>query len=480
MGSLLQDLKTIGESLRQLAKRIRRHLPDPPKQPPVSNKLQSQLLNDSVTLRKVVKILQEACKQAVRNHGMISGNEGIPGKKVEEYLYSAMENCDSRVEGSGGVKEVLKEWLTTSLMTMTDLAQVVSEAPVFPKEKPATPLYLRSQAVKAELDQTRNLKIQLEDKESTIKELKKILGAKKDELSEALIRKELAEKKASNATKDSEMTIEKLNRKLEDVQSMLQRKEREFEAALAHFQSDIESLESEKGELKAKLMNSAKQKFIEGISRSSAGTPLQSPAHELYNTSMSGSQLSPVGFNTTSHSGLPSSTLIEYTRFLQRQNWRLRSAQVAANMKKLKPLDLPKKEDRDAVKELEKEYWKLKREWNHLLCDSLRIALRNDILPPRKQYLVLVNNTRKAELAERITELKQRMMSTMSERGIGRIIKADFACFSTERSKQEKEAEAIKVATIRFPGWEKSSDQPRRLLLTPEQVQKIHKLLEPI
>lgn len=74
MTALLQDIKAIGESLRQLAKKTRRYLPDLPKQPPVSSKLQSQLLNDSVTLSKVVKILQETCKQAVRHVGMLTGN----------------------------------------------------------------------------------------------------------------------------------------------------------------------------------------------------------------------------------------------------------------------------------------------------------------------------------------------------------------------------------------------------------------------
>lgn len=46
-----------------------------------------------------------------------------------------MDKCDSHVEGAGGIKEVIKEWLTTSLMTMSDLAQVVNEAPIAPKEK---------------------------------------------------------------------------------------------------------------------------------------------------------------------------------------------------------------------------------------------------------------------------------------------------------------------------------------------------------
>lgn len=77
-----------------------------------------------------------------------------------------MEKCDSLVEGAAGIKEVIKEWLTTALMTMTDLAQVVNEVPLPPKEKPANPLSIRSQAVKTEMDQTRSLKIQLEDREA--------------------------------------------------------------------------------------------------------------------------------------------------------------------------------------------------------------------------------------------------------------------------------------------------------------------------
>jgi len=50
----------------------------------------------------------------------------------------------------------------------------------------------------------------LEITHAFLQDLRKILKAKQEELSEACIRKELAEKKLSNATKDSEMTVEKL------------------------------------------------------------------------------------------------------------------------------------------------------------------------------------------------------------------------------------------------------------------------------
>ncbi|ODN04996.1 Dynactin subunit 1 [Orchesella cincta] len=470
--ALLQDIKTIGESLRQLAKRTRRYLPDLPKQPPVSSKLQSQLLNDSVTLSKVVKILQETCKQAVRHVGMLTGNEGLQSSKLEEFLQAAMDKCDSHVEGAGGIKEVIKDWLTTALMTMTDLAQVVNEAPVAPKDKAPPPISVRAQTVKAELDQTRNLRIQLEDKEASIKELRKALRAKQDELSEATIRKELAEKKLSNATKDNEMSVEKLTRKLEDIQSMLQRKEREFQATLEHFQSDIESLESERGELKEKLMSVSKIRLLEGLSRSPASTPLQSPIHGIQSSAQQ------IG-SASAGSGAVSEGLIDYTRHLQRELWRLRSQKLVENLKNLPPLVLPKKSD-DNIKQLEHELGELKSAWTRNICEALKISFNSTINASRKEFLLSENQRQKLQLAKKLANLKHRIVMTQAERKCGDVKKADFAAFNTQKSTQDAENQLRKVGMIKFPGWEKCRDEPQKIVLSGEQLRRIHQLLSPM
>lgn len=57
-------------------------------------------------------------------------------------------------------------------------------------------------------------------------------------------------------------------RKLDDAQQLLKRKEKEFEETMDHLQADIDSLESERGELKEKLKNYSKKALIEGISKS--------------------------------------------------------------------------------------------------------------------------------------------------------------------------------------------------------------------
>ena len=78
------------------------------------------------------------------------------------------------------------------------------------------------------------------------------------------IRKDKAEKKLLDSTRDSELVREKLQRKLDDAMAMLKRKEKEFDETLNHFQADIDNLESEKGDLKNKLKDITKKTLIQG------------------------------------------------------------------------------------------------------------------------------------------------------------------------------------------------------------------------
>ena len=84
------------------------------------------------------------------------------------------------------------------------------------------------------------------------------------------IRKDKAEKKLLDSTRDSELVREKLQRKLDDAMGMLKRKEKEFDETLNHFQADIDNLESERGDLKNKLKDITKKTLIQGITQQAA------------------------------------------------------------------------------------------------------------------------------------------------------------------------------------------------------------------
>lgn len=142
--------------------------------------------------------------------------------------------------------------------------------------QPVPPIEIRAEAIKKELQQTKTLTSKLENKESDIKELRKALKEKQEQLSEMTIRKELAEKKLGNVNKDYELTIEKLQRKLEEARNNFKKKEKEFEETLDHLQTDIDSLENEKGEMKEKLKLFSKKAYLEGMSKSTSGTQLSS------------------------------------------------------------------------------------------------------------------------------------------------------------------------------------------------------------
>nr|XP_026489215.1 dynactin subunit 1-like isoform X2 [Vanessa tameamea] len=126
-------------------------------------------------------------------------------------------------------------------------------------EKPTPPIVLRAQLVKKQLEETKTLTIRLENKEADIKEMRKALKAKQEELSEMQIRRELGERKLVAAAKDAEVRAQQLQRRLDDAHNQLKRKEKEFEETMDHLQQDIESLETERGALRDKLKLYAKR-----------------------------------------------------------------------------------------------------------------------------------------------------------------------------------------------------------------------------
>lgn len=97
------------------------------------------------------------------------------------------------------------------------------------------------------------LKFNMEEKEAQVSNLKKALKAKIDELSEAVIRRDLAEKKLSNAFKDSDEKGTQLQEQVEKLQGQLEAKKKEYEETLTHLQADVDRAEAQTVELKRQL-----------------------------------------------------------------------------------------------------------------------------------------------------------------------------------------------------------------------------------
>lgn len=84
-------------------------------------------------------------------------------------------------------------------------------------EKKIAPIVLRAQFVKKQLEETKTLTANLENREAEIRQLKLASKMKQSELSEMQIRKDLAEKKLSVLQNDHEINTEKLQRKYDET-----------------------------------------------------------------------------------------------------------------------------------------------------------------------------------------------------------------------------------------------------------------------
>ena len=211
---------------------------------------------------------------------------GIQLQKLTNLLRSAVdsvfleesfpsESNDSSLNGF----EIVKSIMSKTIKTIGDQNRALQDGEWdvadIAKEKEersmiSEPVVIRAETYKQEIKDAESMKYRLESKEEGLKEMKRSLKEKAEELSEMQVRKDKAEKRLTDATRDAEMIREKLQRKLDDTQALLKRKEREFEETMDQLQTDIDSLENERGELKNKLKETTKKVLLEGISRGSA------------------------------------------------------------------------------------------------------------------------------------------------------------------------------------------------------------------
>ena len=134
------------------------------------------------------------------------------------------------------------------------------------------PIDLRAQLWKAQTEEIDSLKARIDSREAEINELKRALKAKIDECSEMQIRRDLAEKKLSTATKDADERVVRLQNELDQLQKEFKEKEIEREKTLNKYNQEINDLYSNQRIMKEKLKDYSKSDLIGKIMTSKTTT----------------------------------------------------------------------------------------------------------------------------------------------------------------------------------------------------------------
>ncbi|XP_008397054.1 dynactin subunit 1 isoform X2 [Poecilia reticulata] len=487
---LLKDLETSCSDIRQFCKKIRRRMPgtDAPGIPAALNfgpQVSDTLSDCRKHLTWVVAVLQEVAAAGAQMMSPLGEQDGLAAVKLEDVAFKAAE----QIYGSQGANpyECLRQSCSIVIATMNKMATAMQEGEYDsdkPQSKNPPPVDLRAGALRAEITDAEGLGLKLEDRETVIKELKKSLKIKGEELSEANIRLSLLEKKLDSSSKDADERVEKIQTRLDEAQTLLKKKEKEFEETMDALQADIDQLESEKTELKQRI-NSQSKMTADGL-RGSSPSGIASMVSGIAGGNMMAGVGPGSGVQVIDSPLL--SQQIEAQRLcikhLKNENNRLKAEKMRTQLASLPPLNitkLPSKEGRPEVLSSA-----LYRKTDQLLETLLQMSANVKVVditgksPVTPSAQLLEQTARLQSLRETLDKLKGEVAEHVVNLQPGARVSSDFATFpstSFVKATEEKHSDTVLVGRVLVP-CPRGQEQVHRLVLSQSQLQRVHSLLQ--
>uniref|UniRef100_UPI0037E8F89A dynactin subunit 1-like isoform X4 n=1 Tax=Semicossyphus pulcher TaxID=241346 RepID=UPI0037E8F89A len=487
---LLKDLDTSCSDIKQFCKKIRRRMPGTDVVGvPVALNFGPQVSEALTECRRqqtrVVAVLQEVSAAGAQMVAPLAEQEGLNALKLEDIACKAVE----QVYGSHGVNgpDCLRQSCSSVIATMNKMATAMQEGE-YDADRPqgkTPPVEIRASTVRAEMTDAEGLGVKLEDRETVIKEIKRSLKIKGEELSEANVRLSLLEKKLDTSTKDADERVEKIQTKLDDNLALLKKKEKEFEETMDALQADIDQLEAEKAELKQRINNQSKM-TIEGL----RGPPSSGIASVVQGSAGAGLQPSLAGPVQVVDSPLLRQQ-VEAQRLgikqLKNENNRLKAEKMRAQLASLPPLCPPK------IPQVSKESSMppdglntgIYRRTDQLLATLLKLSAEVKVVDVTGKTAVsasaqlLEQTARLQNLSDALVKLKGEVAEHVISYQPGAKASSDFATFpisSFVKAKEEKQGGTVFVGRVAIP-CTRGQEQVHRLVLSQQQLQKVHRLL---
>ncbi|XP_054608463.1 dynactin subunit 1-like isoform X2 [Dunckerocampus dactyliophorus] len=486
---LLKDLDTSCSDIKQFCKKIRRRMPGTDAVGAPAALHFGQQVSEGLTecrrqLTRVVAVLQEVAAAGAQMIASLGDQEGLNALKLEDTVCKAVEQVYA-AHGLNG-PECLRQSCNAIIATMNKTATAMQEGE-YDADKPqgkSPPVETRAATVRAEMTDAEGLGVKLEDRETVIKELKKSLKIKGEELSEANVRLSLLEKKLDTSTKDADERVEKIQTKLDKNLDLLKKKEKEFEETMDALQADIDQLEAEKAELKQRINNQSKMTIegLRGMPASGIASVVQGPAGTLSQTISGPMQVvdSPLLQQQLEAQRLG-------IKRLKNENNRLKAEKMSAQLASLPPLCPPKLPQISTESSTPPEGLNtgIYRRTDQLLATLLKLSAEVKVVDITGKTSVsassqlLEQTARLQNLSDALAKLKGEVAEHVVSHQPGAKAATDFATFpvsSFVKAKEEKNGGTVFVGRVAIP-CTRGQEQVHRLVLSQQQLQNVHRLL---
>ncbi|XP_005183529.1 dynactin subunit 1 [Musca domestica] len=436
---LLQFLGDNIESIKQQVKLIKRRLPQDLHvvKCGISQTKLEFMRQLTHALSRIMSALHLANKQSLASivasiEGDSDSDQCIDPTKYWEFLSQACEKIYE--QDDRGPSQNFKNILSQANSDLQSIAQYLldKEYEIMSmanqkQEKPASPIILRAQTIKKQLEQKNVLAATLENREADIKQLKLAAKMKQNELSEMQIRKDLAEKKLSVLQADFDSAMQ-WKSKYEETVDLLKRKEKEFEETLDHLQSDIDTLENEKREIKER---------IKGQNMGVAGKKADNSS--LLSTTLPSGHSTNISFSSHTTGATPliaeELQLLKHVFNTERsERLRLQAEQIKSKLKKFDPIFVPQPKDKRII-ELEAELTKMKHAWALSLLQTSPKATKDshNLVAMQRKHMPIPE---KSEISNKATHLAAEILQEYLQRHPHRAAASEFGVFPTVEVKR--------------------------------------------
>ncbi|XP_052417704.1 dynactin subunit 1a isoform X5 [Carassius gibelio] len=480
---LLKDLDTSCGDIGQFCKKIRRRMPgtDAPGIPAALSfpaQVGEALEDCRKQLTRVVAVLQEVAAAGAQMIAPLAETEGLTALKIEDVMFKAVD----QVFGAQGLNafESLRQSCAAVISTMNKMATAMQEGEYDAErpQRPRPPVEIRAAAVRAEMTDAEGLGNKLEDRETVIRELKKSLKIKGEELSEANVRLSLLEKKLDTSTRDADERVEKIQTKLDEALTLLKKKEKEFEETMDALQADIDQLEAEKAELKQRINNQ---------SRASEGFrgPQASGIASIVTGTTAGGMVSGVSGEVQVVDSPLLKQQIDVQRLaitqLKSENYRLKAERMRAQLSSLPPLQPVNMTSVMKEAPAGSLYRRTDLLLNNLLKMSagLRVVDISGKTSASASAQLLEQTAKMKSLSDALDKLKAEVSQHVVSQQPGACVSSDFASFpsvSFVKAKAEQQSGSVLVGKVMIP-CARGAEQTHSLVLSQQQLQRVHRLL---
>ncbi|XP_059364599.1 dynactin subunit 1a isoform X4 [Carassius carassius] len=480
---LLKDLDTSCGDIGQFCKKIRRRMPgtDAPGIPAALSfpaQVGEALEDCRKQLTRVVAVLQEVAAAGAQMIAPLAETEGLTALKIEDVMFKAVD----QVYGAQGLNafECLRQSCAAVISTMNKMATAMQEGEYDAErpQRPRPPVEIRAAAVRAEMTDAEGLGNKLEDRETVIRELKKSLKIKGEELSEANVRLSLLEKKLDTSTRDADERVEKIQTKLDEALTLLKKKEKEFEETMDALQADIDQLEAEKAELKQRINNQSRA--TEGFRG-----PQASGIASIVTGTTAGGMVSGVSGEVQVVDSPLLKQQIDVQRLaitqLKSENYRLKAERMRAQLSSLPPLQPV---NMTAVMK-EAPAGSLYRRTDLLLNNLLKMSAGLRVVDisgktsASASAQLLEQTAKMKSLSDALDKLKGEVSQHVVSQQPGACVSSDFASFpstSFVKAKAEQQSGSLLVGKVMIP-CARGAEQTHSLVLSQQQLQRVHRLL---